>query len=84
MSWLILKTKQFFDIIRLSVETYNGLESWFKLDSQFLPHFIYCWSSRAYEYLFTVIDPFFSISRAALSLTSENNSEIVSLFAIYV
>lgn len=65
---------------RCSTETYYGLESWFKLDPQFLPNFIYCWSSNAYEYLFTTVDPFYSISRVASILKTDSNWNLVSIY----
>ena len=59
-----------------SIQVYHDLESWLTFYPHFLPNFIYSWPSTVYEKLFTVINPFYSISRAALLLNTVNGGTV--------
>ena len=65
---------------------YNSLNPYFKLDPPLVPIFIACCPETAYQYLFTVTEPCYSISRIAFILfkNTENVKKHVSIISEFI
>ena len=74
----------YFFLTSLFLELYHRLEPFFHLDPLLLPQFIFTCPKREYQQLFSILHPFFSISKmASISrFESHMNNKDVSHFVI--